>query len=154
MTPMRRWRVPSSMISKSFCADCSSSFTSSRVMAMTLDMSLVLSDGMISRRTMVPLGPRIRSTTSSRRQPITSTISPSRFWPTPTILSAGCRLSALSAGPAGTRRTTLVNSSSDCSTAPIPCSDRLILMLKFSVLRGEKYWVWGSNARVTEFINV
>ena len=135
----------------SFWADCSSSFTSSRTILITLVFKSVASEGMISNWTVVPLAPRIKSTTSSKRQPITSTISPSS-WPTPVILSAGCNWPALSAGPAGTRRTTLVCSSSVCSTAPMPCNERLILILKFSVLRGEKYAVWGSKAWVTEFM--
>src|SRR5690606_6334223 len=49
-----------------------------------------------------------------------------------------------SAGPAGTRRTTLTCSLSLCSTAPMPSRDRLMLMSKFSALSGDRYWVCGS----------
>ena len=50
----------------------------------------------------------------------------------------------LSAGPAGTKRRTEVYSSCISNTAPMPSSERDMLMLKFSEVRGEKYWVCGS----------
>ena len=58
--------------------------------------------------------------------------------------SEGLILPDLAAGPAGTRRTTEVYSSSLRSTAPIPCSESDMLILKFCDVRGEKYLVWGS----------
>ncbi|MCY1375117.1 hypothetical protein D9M69_625060 [compost metagenome] len=95
-----------SSLSSDFFAACSSSLTASRVIATTLlvwSLGALLA-GITSRRTTEPLGPRISLTTSSRRQPITSTISPLP-WATPTILSAGATCLLFSAGPAGTRRT-------------------------------------------------
>ncbi|MCY1439490.1 hypothetical protein D9M71_557260 [compost metagenome] len=93
--------------------------------------------GITSRRTTVPFGPRISLTTSSRRQPTTSTIS-LLPWATPMILSAGATCLVLSAGPAGTRRTTFTWSLSLCNTAPMPSRDRLMLMSKFSALSGDR----------------
>ena len=137
----------------SFFAACSSSLTLSRTILITFVWcSSSASAGMISRRTKDPLGPLILLTTSSIRQPTISSISPSIPWATPTIRSAAFRSLDRSAGPPAIRRRTLVYSSSVCRTAPIPSNDRLMLILKFSVRCGEKYWVWGSIESAREFI--
>ncbi len=91
-----------------FFAAWSSSFTASRVMATILlvwSFGALLA-GITSRRTWEPFGPRISLTTSSRRQPTTSTISPLP-WATPMILSEVAICLLFAAGPTGTRRTTL-----------------------------------------------
>ena len=60
-------------------------------------------EGMTSSLTVDPFGPLMSSTTSSILHPMTSTISPSCSWPTPTILSLGLSISVFSAGPPGTK---------------------------------------------------
>ena len=141
----------SSSSNSSLCAACSSNLTLLRSIATTWRWSVLPFPGITSSLTVVSRGPRMRSTTSSKRQPTTSSMGPSVPWPTPIMRSDGDNSPCLSAGPAGTNRTTLVYSSSTCSTAPIPSKERLILISKFSARRGEKYEVWGSYNSVSAF---
>ena len=126
-------------------AACSSSLTSSRTISMISDgPSTPVSSCRTSSRTMVCLAPRIKSTTSSTRQPTTSCNFPSLSWPTASTLSPALRLPSLSAGPPGTTLAMLVYSFSRPSKAPIPSSDKRIEISKFSELRGDMYAVCGS----------
>ena len=68
-----------------------------------VSVSLSAVEGIISNLTFEPLGPLIKSTTSSILQPTTSMISPSVSCPTPIILSSGFKVSVFSAGPPGTK---------------------------------------------------
>ena len=67
-----------------------------------VSLSLIEVDGITCNLTFEPLGPLIKSTTSSILQPTTSTISPLSSCPTPIILSSGFKDSVYSAGPPGT----------------------------------------------------
>ena len=69
---------------------------------------------------------------------MTSTRSPLAPCATEIILSAGCNSPCLSAGPAVIKRSTIVYSVSLRKTAPIPSSDKRILIEKFSDVRGDK----------------
>ena len=93
--------------------------------------------GSISKRTLVPFLPLILSTISSKRQPITSSISPLAC-PTPIILSPACSFLLRSAGAPGTKDLIVVSSSSDCRVAPIPSRERFMLSLKLFAVRGAK----------------
>ncbi len=80
-------------------APCSSSFTFSRTIEMILVVPCtLLLAGSISKRTTLPASPRIKSTTSSKRQPTTST-NGSLPCPTAMILSSTAISPVLSAGP-------------------------------------------------------
>ncbi len=83
MTPMRSLRSPRSMVRSSFFAAWASSVILVRGSVTTRSFASVDAlPGWISRRTKEPFGPRMSATTSSRRQPTTSTISPDLPWPT------------------------------------------------------------------------
>ena len=94
-------------------------------------------EGIISSLTFDPLGPLIRSTTSSILQPITSIISPNSSCPTPIILSLGFKDSVFSAGPPGTSEEIEVYKPSEESRAPIPSKDKLMLISKSSEFLGD-----------------
>ena len=94
------------------------------------------SAGMYSSFTCVPLVPRILATTSSMRQPITSSIAPVRPWPTPTMRSPALSVPSIDAGPPGMISRITTTSSWRCSWAPMPSSDSDMDWLKFSALRG------------------
>ncbi len=96
------------------------------------------SAGMYSSFTWVPLEPRILATTSSMRQPITSSSAPLLPWPTPTMRSPAFSVPSIAAGPPGMISRMMMKSSWRCSCAPMPSSDSDICWLKFSALRGLK----------------
>ncbi len=146
----RRVSSPSASMSGtsriSLFAACSSSCISLRVRAMsTAGPCRPLSAGNTLSITTLSFGPRIRSTTSSIRQPMTSWLSPSLPWLTPTIRSPGCRRLSKSAGPPGMISRMMVYSPSVPSKAPIPSNERLIAISKFSEVRGDMYEVCGST---------
>ena len=143
MTPISRGSSSPSVMVLALAA-CSSSFILLRTIVIFLLSPSLLSAGVILRRTVESLGPRMSSTTSSKRQPTTSMRGPCVPWPTAVILSAGFNSPPFAAGPAGTKRTTSTLSSSLFSTAPMPSNERDMFMLKFSEVRGEKYSVCGS----------
>ncbi|WP_257254125.1 PDZ domain-containing protein [Endozoicomonas sp. SESOKO3] len=66
-------------------------------------------------------------------------------------LNPGDKIISVGQGLKGTL-TTLVYSSSEDRTAPMPSRERLMLMSKFSAVWGEKYWVWGSKIPVKELM--
>ncbi len=83
MTPMRSSWSPRLTLRSSFFAACASSVILARGSVMTRSCAPGGAlPGWISSRTNEPCGPRISCTTSSRRQPTTSTISPDLPWPT------------------------------------------------------------------------
>jgi len=100
-------------------------------------LSMPASGGMTSRRTCVPFGPLIFETTSSRRQPTTSSIGPLP-WPTATMRSPASSWPLLIAGPPGSTSRITVTSSCFCSCAPMPSSDSDIDWLKRSAVRGSR----------------
>ena len=139
ITPIRRAGSPfaAGRLIDSALARASSSRTLARVSSTRTGLlSSGASAATTSRRTWVLAAPRIRSTTSSVRQPITSFISPDAPWPTPTMRSPGFSLPLRSAGPPGTISRTTTMSSCLNSTAPIPSSELEIVMLKLVALRG------------------
>ena len=154
MTPMRLSPSASLIVMTLACAACSSSLMVFRTMVTIRLSSFSASASLTDKRTVESFGPRMSSTTSSRRQPTTSIMGPLSPWPTAEIMSAGFNAPDLSAGPAGTRRTMVVASSSVCSTAPIPSKESDMLMLKFVEVRGEKYWVCGSKVVAKALMNV
>ena len=83
-------------------------------------------------RTRLPLGPRMRSTTLLNFQSTTSTGSASSC-ATATMRSPGLIWLLRIAGP-GLNSWTLQYPSSDRSSAPMPNSDKFMLMAKFSRL--------------------
>ena len=107
--------------------------------------------GSISRRTFEPFFPLILSTTSSKRQPITSSIGPLSPCPTPTILSFTAIRLLRAAGAPGTSDLIVVTSSSIESVAPIPSKERFILSWKAFAERGDKKLVCGSISSANEF---
>ena len=119
--------------------------SSKRILSRTISIicGVVLAESLAAitcKRTVEPFGPLIKSTTSSNRQPTTSTKS-SCPWATPMILSFGLIFLVVSAGPPGTKLVITVKSSSACNTAPIPSNDKFISCWKRSALRGDKYEV-------------
>ena len=149
ITPKRCVPLPTGTSTIDFLAACSSSLILSRTRVMTFggDPAGALPGSTLSR-TVEPLGPRIRSTTSASGQLTTSTISSFAPLPTPTMRSSTLICSLIAAGPPAMMRRTTVYSFSVCSAAPIPSRDRRILIRNSSELRGEKYEVCGSTDSV------
>ena len=119
------------------CVARSSNLTVSRTIDIVFVFVCSLEEGIYSSLTIVFLAPRIKSTTSSSLQPITSTMS-SFCCPTPTMRSSAFRSPCKSAGPPGTTRFTFVYSSSIVSSAPMPSRDKDIFIWKFSLVLGLK----------------
>ncbi|KAG0920229.1 hypothetical protein G6F31_020814 [Rhizopus arrhizus] len=94
--------------------------------------------GMNSSLTWVSFAPRILATTSSMRQPITSSTRPDLPWPTPTMRAPGFSVPSTAAGPPAMISRITTTSSWRCSCAPMPSSDSDIAWLKFSAVRGVK----------------
>src|SRR5450759_5932622 len=93
---MRPSRV---MFLTSLCAACASSVTLLRTNSRFFSAAPGAAPaGSTCRRTSVPALPRINCTTSSRRQPMTSTTAPSWLCETPVIRSLATRVPAAAAG--------------------------------------------------------
>jgi len=108
MMPTRSFWSPRSIVRTSFFAACASSVILDRGSITTFSaVPGAALPGWTCRRTVEPSGPRISCTTSSSRQPTTSTSSPLLPWPTARIRSFAFNWPLCCAEPPGRISTTV-----------------------------------------------
>ena len=135
---MRRMESPSFTSMIDFFAFCCSRLIFFRVrLTMACLPSGPASAGSISKVTTEFSEPRIKSTVSSKRQPVTSTMALLPC-PTPKMRSPILSFPESAAGPPGTNSLIVVYSSLSWSTAPIPSRDSFMEILKSSEARMPK----------------
>jgi hypothetical protein len=121
MTPTLNSWSPRLTVRSFFCAACASSVILLRTNSSVDSFEPgVAPAGSTDSRTTVPAGPRISCTTSSSRQPTTSTSSPLLPCATAVMRSLTLIEPLTAAGPPGITFITVTWSSMSCSEAPMP----------------------------------